>query len=93
MSGSAKGRALLPKAARTLGQHKPEREGSCAWCALTIFGPSAAAQVVVACFRCGSTEIDWIVPAPPPTNHYTRDINYLPGLLSCSLLGARIIGR
>lgn len=93
MSGSAKGRVLGPKAARDLGQHKPEREGSCAWCGLTIFAARAALQPVVQCSRCGSTEIDWLTPTPPPENHYTRDEGHLSGVLSFALRGARVYGR
>lgn len=93
MSGSAKGRVLGPKAARDLGQHKYEREGSCAWCALTVFAPSITIRPVVHCNRCGSTEIDWLPPIIPPKTPYTRDVAHLAGTLSLTMLGARVYGR
>jgi hypothetical protein len=71
-----------------------EREGVCAWCGLTVFG--AVEAEVVWCPRCRSEEIDWCAPpkaAPPPSTPYTRDAQYLPGMISLSVLGAKVHGR
>ena len=95
MPGSVKGRVMLNRAR----VHTPplDREGVCAWCGLTVFGP-AEGEAVVWCPRCASDEIDWIAPppvppAPPKSAERLRlDENALR-ITAMNLQGAKVHGR
>jgi hypothetical protein len=85
VSGSYKGRVLMPKAARPDHQHVSGRQGTCAWCGETCYGPKDQPTV---CPRCGSDEIDWvppIEPPPAPPHRHFRD-EHIPGSIAYALL-------
>ena len=88
MSGSYKGRVLMPTAARPDHQHVSGRQGTCAWCGETCYGPK---DQPTRCPRCDSDEIDWIVPVVPvadaPHQHF-RDA-HTPGSIAYVMLNAR----
>lgn len=89
MSGSLKGRVLLPASARPSRQETP-REGICAWCGGPVLGTTAGC-----CGRCGSQEIDWATPRvqDPERRHVVRDEAHTPGTIAYSVLGATVHRR
>jgi hypothetical protein len=93
MPGSVKGRVLLHTKARVV---RPDREGVCAWCGFTVFGPHEDVPAVILCPRCQSDEIDWIapeVPVPPPALHAPIDDENTLRIRALNLQGAVIRGR
>jgi hypothetical protein len=84
MSGSAKGRVILPRVRRG-AQVKARCMGVCAWCGWETTSPKVAGLV---CLRCESDEIDWVPAAGRITP--TRDEQFAHGSIALGLLGGAI---
>lgn len=86
MSGSYKGRVLMPTAARASAQHIAGRQGVCAWCGEPCYGPK---DQPVRCPRCDSDEIDWVIPVDTttaaPHQHFRN--THTPGSIAIGMLG------